>query len=60
MEIRGCIIGWYSRERGGLQIGRAIPKVYQGYTIDISTSIDGGNTKNISHPTGILRMVIEW
>lgn len=30
--------GWDFGERGGLQMGRAIPKVYQGYTktIDIS------------------------
>lgn len=36
-EGRG-VIGWDFGERGGLQMGRAIPKVYQGYTktIDIS------------------------
>jgi hypothetical protein len=45
---------------------KGIPRVYKnsryiGYiTRGISTSTDGKNTKNISHPTGILRMVIEW
>jgi hypothetical protein len=54
--------GTLERVRGmGLLIRRAIPEVYQGYTktIDKSTSQDGRNTQNISHPMGILGMVTE-